>query len=146
MANQQGLVNEATEEERHHASALLPCPPFLNVPGIVNLRDLGGYPVASSPGKMVRRGLIYRSGEPSRLTDAGVVELQRLGIATVYDLRSQQEIDKIVLSGHGHVKEWEGAQRIFAPVFLDVDYSPEALAKRFSQYADESDQVSFRKP
>ena len=32
------------------------------------------------------------------------------------------------------MKEWEGCERVFVPVFADLDYSPEALALRFKQY------------
>lgn len=37
------------------------------------------------------------------------------------------------------MKEWEGAERVFAPVWRDQDFSPTALAQRFKQYSDESD-------
>ncbi|KAI2619704.1 tyrosine phosphatase family-domain-containing protein [Hypoxylon sp. NC1633] len=134
----------------------LPSPPFQAVPGLPNFRDIGGYPVSglgsgsastsdSGPlgdgerSKVVRTGLIYRSSEPSKVTADGVSILQSLGIEKVYDLRSAIEIDRGVRDGHGwQVKEWEGARRIFLPVFLDQDYSPEALALRYRNYSAES--------
>jgi hypothetical protein len=77
-----------------------------------------------------------------KVTDQGIAKLQELKITDVYDLRSPQEMEKDARDGHGRqAKEWEGAKRIFAPVFLDVDYSPEALALRFKNYADNSSQV-----
>ncbi|KAI1865169.1 hypothetical protein JX265_008216 [Neoarthrinium moseri] len=117
----------------------LPSPPFVYVQGLPNFRDIGGYPVASQPGKIVRHGVVFRSSEPSKVTDDGVAQLQALSIADVYDLRSRQEIERDAAQGHGRqAKEWAGARRIFAPVFLDEDYSPEAIALRFKNYADES--------
>ena len=68
--------------------------PFINVPGLPNFRDLGGVPrpIPSQPGKTVRRGVVFRSSEPSKVTDEGVQQLRDLGIKKVYDLRSLDEI------------------------------------------------------
>jgi len=117
------------------AQPSLPSPPFISVPGIQNFRDTGGYPLASDPGKIVRRGVLYRAAEPSQVTPEGVARMSAtgLGIKYVYDLRSVREFEK-----EGNVRPpttWEGAERIFAPVFLDEDYSPEAVAMRFRSYA-----------
>lgn len=121
----------------------LPTPPFVDVPGLPNLRDAGGYRLAADPARMVRRGVLYRSSEPSRLTDAGAAYLtDGLGIGTVYDLRSRAEIDRDAAAGAGRrVREWAGADRVFAPVFAQEDYSPEAIALRFSSFAREGTEV-----
>lgn len=131
----------------------LPSPPFLPVPGLANFRDIGGYPVSGSglssgPGSgkttVVRRGLVFRSSEPSKVTADGISKLQALGIEKVYDLRSAVEIERGLQEGHGwQVKEWEGASRVFVPVFLDQDYSPEALALRYKNYSAESFEVRW---
>ena len=110
----------------------LPSPPFIPVAGMLNCRDLGGLPIAGQPGKITRHGLVFRSADPSKLTDDGVHTLQGLGITHVYDLRSTVELEKArAAEGWDKPKEWEGAARVFAPVFLDQDYSPGALAIRF---------------
>lgn len=134
-------------------------PPFIAVPGLPNLRDIGGQPVTwSSPGqqqdtqqaqqpgrKIIRRGIVYRSSEPSKVTEEGISILtERLGITHVYDLRSEVEIDRSrgkMLAGNWQPREWSGCQRVFVPVFLDQDYSPEALAARCAQYAHRSSEV-----
>jgi protein-tyrosine phosphatase len=59
------------------------------VPGVPNLRDLGGWPTAD--GGRVRRGLVYRAAEPFTLDDEGRAEFDALGVRTVYDLRSAAE-------------------------------------------------------
>ncbi|GAW15427.1 hypothetical protein ANO14919_048360 [Xylariales sp. No.14919] len=131
----------------------LPYPPFVSVPGLPNFRDAGGYEVVSdSPSapstggkrkvKMVRQGVLFRSSEPSKLTEAGATQLSdQLGIKLVYDLRSTVEIARSLDSGRGFpLREWEGSERKFVPVFLDQDYSPEALALRYKNYASESDE------
>lgn len=55
----------------------------------VNMRDVGGFHTAD--GQMVRWGLLYRSGSLSRLTEADLAYLQRLGLRLVFDLRSEHE-------------------------------------------------------
>lgn len=57
--------------------------------GIFNLRDYGGYPVAG--GGRVRSGMLFRSGELSRVSDADLALLDGLGLKTVIDLRSAGE-------------------------------------------------------
>jgi protein-tyrosine phosphatase len=56
-----------------------------------NFRDLGGSSTAHQ--RAVRWGQVYRSGSLSNLTDADVNVLERLGIRTVVDLRSEPQIE-----------------------------------------------------
>lgn len=61
------------------------------IPGIQNFRDLGGYP--SYPGrKSTRWGMLYRSGEMEKLECGSIKELKNLGIRTIIDLRTPEEI------------------------------------------------------
>ncbi|KAK3331153.1 protein-tyrosine phosphatase-like protein [Apodospora peruviana] len=111
----------------------LPSPPFITtIPSLANLRDIGGYPIANQPDKVVRRGILLRAAEPSKGDDAGAAILTgQLGVTHVFDLRSVQEVEKTN-------NEWDAggrATRVFAPVFLDKDYSPEAMAIRFKDYS-----------
>ncbi len=55
-----------------------------------NFRDLGGYEAAD--GRRVRWGMVFRSGELSQLVPSDVQKLGELGIRTVVDLRSPEEI------------------------------------------------------
>lgn len=112
----------------------LPSPPFVDVEGISNFRDLGGYPLSNQPNRSVRRQFIYRCAEPSKVTENGITTMQKLGITHMYDLRSNNEIERAQAAGRGGVVEWEGCSRVFAPVFTDKDYSPENLAIRYKDY------------
>lgn len=126
------------------ATTPLPSPPFLTIPGLPNFRDAGGYALANDSTRMVRRNFLFRASEPSQLTDDGVRTLtEKLGITHVYDLRSQTEIDNDTAAGKRQVREWQGSQRVFAPVFAVEDYSPEAIALRFTSFAQESSEVRF---
>ncbi|KAH7390251.1 tyrosine phosphatase family-domain-containing protein [Cadophora sp. MPI-SDFR-AT-0126] len=116
-------------------AASLPSPPFITVPGIQNFRDIGGYPITSSPNHSIRSSVVYRCADPSKITEEGVIVVQELGITHVYDLRSNNEIERNKAAGRGGVVQWQGCERVFAPVFEDQDYSPEALASRFKDYA-----------
>ncbi|KAK3372044.1 tyrosine phosphatase [Podospora didyma] len=112
----------------------LPSPPFIHAPGLDNLRDAGGYAVSGSPGKIIRRGVLFRGADPSKLTEEGVaVVSNQLGITHIFDLRSTLELERDGASAVG--KPWPGATRSFLPVFLDRDYSPEALVERFMNYS-----------
>lgn len=62
----------------------------VNLPGIQNFRDLGGYPSGGS-GKEVRWGKLYRSGEAERLNPFTLKKLKNMGVKTVIDLRSPSE-------------------------------------------------------
>lgn len=54
------------------------------------MRDMGGFKTAN--GGAVKRGLVFRSDELSRLTDMDVAALGNIGIKTVVDFRTKEEI------------------------------------------------------
>lgn len=59
--------------------------------GPLNLRDLGGY--ASSDGRRLKPGLLYRSDSLDSSSERDLEWLRKVGIRHVYDFRSQQEVD-----------------------------------------------------
>ena len=63
----------------------------IGLPGVFNLRDVGGYPVEG--GGSVRWRTLFRSDALYRLDAAGVATVTGLGLRTVVDLRSQPEVD-----------------------------------------------------
>lgn len=113
----------------------LPSPPFVEVAGIFNFRDIGGYPVSALSHHSIKREVIYRCAEPSNVTKDGIATMAQLGITHVYDLRSNNEIERARAAGRGGVVEWDGCTRVFVPVFADKDYSPEKLAVRYTNYS-----------
>ena len=67
---------------------------LLNVPGVRNLRDVGGC-------GRVRTGLLFRSASLCELTPEGAEQLTALGLRTVVDLRSQPETEHWPNQPHG---------------------------------------------
>lgn len=57
--------------------------------GALNVRDLGGLP--TQDGKRTRHGVLFRSDTLAHLTPADQVRLADLGLATVIDLRTEEE-------------------------------------------------------
>ncbi|KAF9455582.1 Tyrosine/serine-protein phosphatase IphP-type, partial [Collybia nuda] len=113
---------------------ILSSPPFVVVEGVVNIRHLGGY-AASDSQWVVKPMAIFRSGEPSSITEAGKEQLRALGVVKVFDLRSEQEIKQFKTAS----PTIEGIEMINAPVYTkDETFDPaniEKLLKRFE--ADE---------
>ncbi|KAI5293890.1 hypothetical protein KEM52_005047 [Ascosphaera acerosa] len=106
----------------------LPAPPFIDLEGIDNLRDLGGYPI--TPTGSVRRGFLYRSAHLGTLTEETTQALvEDLGIRWIYDFRSTAENERLPSC------EVVGATRVALPVFPEKDTSPEAIALRFQNYS-----------
>jgi len=62
---------------------------FLPIDGVVNFRDLGGYQTEN--GRQVKWGKVFRAGQLDRPSEQGVQSLQDLQIATVVDLRFNEE-------------------------------------------------------
>ena len=76
----------------------------VDLEGLCNFRDLGGYPTVD--GRVVRHGRLYRSDALHRMTAADVDTVCLLEIATVIDLRAPDEVAHV---GTGLIDEL-GAQ------------------------------------
>ncbi|KAF6762201.1 protein-tyrosine phosphatase-like protein [Ephemerocybe angulata] len=117
--------------DKAYVDDVLSKPPFVTVPGVINVRDLGGYPSQTYPGKITKLKFLLRSAEVSGITDEGKNILRELGVTKVFDLRSDTEIRKY----NTPLPEIEGVDVIHIPVFKTADYSPEMMAKRYQLYA-----------
>lgn len=101
----------------------LSSPPFIVVEGVINIRDFGGY--SSSSGATVKPAYLFRSGEPTRITPAGIDQLRAFGIKKVFDLRAEAEIAKYKTPN----AEIEGVDFVRVPI-LDDAFDPVGMAQR----------------
>ena len=129
----------------------LPTPPFIDIDGVPNFRDIGGYLTSSSyfsnaTPMMVRKNLIYRCAHPQLLTSEGISTLSTLGIKHIFDLRSAPEVKKLSATLPDLAKTDaptnpdsdaltpKGLSRYFTPVYEEDDYGPVALATKLEWY------------
>ena len=104
-----------------------------------NFRDLGGY--RTSDGRIVKWGMLYRSGAMNALTPADFATLAQRGLRTVCDLRDTRERSKAPVGGPtGHAPsvfaddyDMTGAMRELADPALD---GVKARAMMQRTYAD----------
>ena len=92
---------------------------LVGLEGQSNFRDLGGY--ETRDGRHIKAGMIYRSGELPRLTDADVTTLEELGIKTVVNFLTPGEI-----AFRGHDRLPAGVQEISLPITGEVRGIPDA--------------------
>ncbi|MEM1144083.1 MAG: tyrosine-protein phosphatase [Pseudomonadota bacterium] len=64
---------------------------LLPLDGSSNFRDLGGYPTRD--GRTIKRGLLFRSGAMTSLTEDDMAYLAQFDFQTVVDLRSSEELE-----------------------------------------------------
>ena len=84
------------------------------------------------------------------MTAEGRLQIQRLGIKKVFDLRSSLEVGRSKRED-GQYECWlassDGPERVVVPIFRDEDFAPEALAVRFKDYCSKGTEArsSFRR-
>ncbi|KAI0934933.1 hypothetical protein AcV5_006617 [Taiwanofungus camphoratus] len=115
--------------EEEATTVALSFPPFVVVEGVINIRDFGGYATAD-PAVIVKSSHLFRSGDPSRITERGVKQLHELGIRKVFDLRADVEIAKYNSANLGI----EGVEFVRAPI-LDEAFDPVGVAERLKSFA-----------
>ncbi|EGO00634.1 hypothetical protein SERLA73DRAFT_178494 [Serpula lacrymans var. lacrymans S7.3] len=110
---------------------ILSSPPFVVVDGVINIRDIGGCATSTTPGHVVKSGLIFRSGEPSRITEEGKNQLRALGIHKIYDMRSDHEIKNYKAAS----LDIEGIECIRVPIVPKELNDPVLLVQGLQSYA-----------
>lgn len=71
LANEINNTADLEPLDPEYVNQRLSKPPFVTVPGVVNIRDLGSYPSSRHCGMVTRPRLLYRSGEISSITEEG---------------------------------------------------------------------------
>ena len=93
---------------------------------IHNFRDFGGYPTTS--GTHLKKGLLYRSGDLSKATDADLEHLSSLSIKTICDLRSDEERER----QPDRIPDAKSFTFFNIPMRPIVDYHARSLLRLFS--------------
>ena len=83
--------------------------PHIALEGAPNFRDLGGYRTAD--GRVVRSGVVFRSGHLANLSDSDLERLREIGVKTVIDFRPRTERE---MTGHDRLPE--GADYVEYPI------------------------------
>lgn len=73
----------------------------LPLEGPVNFRDLGGY--VTGDGRVVRRRHVFRSDALHRLTEADAARVRALGVTTLIDFRTPNELETTGRGGMDHL-------------------------------------------
>lgn len=64
-------MNEIAPLDPEYVQDVLSKPPFVNLPGVFNVRDLGNLPSAVYEGCVTKPKFIFRSAELSSITEEG---------------------------------------------------------------------------
>ena len=115
-------------------------PRWITVPGITNVRDMGGWPLPGN--RMVRQGVIYRGSEMNdhvEITEDGKeIFIRKLGIHTDLDLRAESA---------SRVLDEQAVQWINIPIAPYEHICEETYKKRYCQifeiFADASNYPIF---
>ncbi|ORY96867.1 tyrosine phosphatase family-domain-containing protein [Syncephalastrum racemosum] len=103
-------------------------PRWIDVEGVKNFRDIGGWPLRDGSG-YIRERTVFRCGHLVGVTPKGINVLRQLNVKAVFDFRSDPEIER-----QGVMPAIEGLKRFPSAMFTKADYSPAALASRWQGY------------
>ncbi|KAI0708050.1 protein-tyrosine phosphatase-like protein [Earliella scabrosa] len=125
-------------------AATLAAPPFVSVDGICNIRDFGASyasSVSSSNGASahIKPLHLFRSAEPSRITEKGIEQLKALGIRKVFDLRVEDEIARYGTA----MRDVEGVQFVRVPV-VGEKMGPIEIIAKLKEFAEDETEAFVR--
>ncbi|MEY9967370.1 protein-tyrosine phosphatase [Streptacidiphilus sp. MAP12-16] len=118
--------------DHHPARSSIPgADRLIDVPGVRNLRDAGGFATTgdgSQDGRsgQVRPGLLYRSASLTELSPEGAARLSALGLRTVVDLRGADELVHWPNQRHG--LDFELVSLPTLPPLPETSANPETAA------------------
>jgi len=65
-------MNELDPLDPAYVQDVLSKPPFIDLPGVINVRDLGNWRSTSRVGSITKPGYLFRSAELSSITGEGL--------------------------------------------------------------------------
>lgn len=76
---------------RQNTSLVLPR--WIDIDGVKNFRDIGGWPLKDQSG-YIRERTVFRSGHLSKLTNQGCKKIQDLNVKATFDFRLNHEMKR----------------------------------------------------
>ncbi|ESK87858.1 protein tyrosine serine phosphatase [Moniliophthora roreri MCA 2997] len=101
--------------------------PFVTIQGVINARVVGGYTTSSN---IVKPAILYRSGDPSHITEKGIEQLRSLGIRHMFDLRADSEISSYAAA----TPSIGGVEIVKTPISQEKVFDPVSLAELMKQF------------
>lgn len=120
------LRSEECSSIYHRSISSKICSSFLSIKyadpkiGLFNFRSIGEYKADETLPLTTRNDIVFRCANPGRGTPKGKQRFRGLGITTVFDLRSDTEIELTV--NFAPIVQIIGLSRLRAPIFGDVQY------------------------
>ncbi|KAK7052863.1 hypothetical protein VNI00_004182 [Paramarasmius palmivorus] len=103
-------------------------PPFIAIQGVINARVVGGYKTSSPTS--VKPVVLYRSGDPSHITEKGIEQLRTLGIRRIYDLRADSEISSYAAA----TPSIDGVEIVKTPISQEKVFDPATLVELMQKF------------
>ncbi|CAO3597786.1 unnamed protein product [Absidia cylindrospora] len=103
-------------------------PRWIDVQGVKNFRDLGGWPIKDGSG-YVRERTIFRCGHLGEITPDGIKVLQGLNVKAVFDFRSEPEAER-----YGSLPVELGIDLFPNAVYVTKEFDPKNLALALKNY------------
>ena len=66
------MIHSLEPLDADYVNDVLSHPPFVTVPGVINVRDLGSYPSVKYADQCTKSGFVFRSAELSSITAEGM--------------------------------------------------------------------------
>jgi protein-tyrosine phosphatase len=105
--------------------------------GAVNFRDLGGY--TTPDGQRTRWRVLFRADGLGELTEADLATMRELGIRTVVDLRSGDEVEQSRFDVEAHPVTFHHFPFIKAlPSVEDFERAPGFLGSQYTEMLDDA--------
>ena len=101
---------------------------FIDIDGSINLRDFGGYP--TKDGETVKRGLLFRCGALTGISESAYSDFAELDIGVICDLRSHMEAEEMPtpmaspFDCRVHIPIWPGSSAQFRESVQDKRPAP----------------------
>ncbi|ORX45283.1 alpha/beta-hydrolase [Hesseltinella vesiculosa] len=120
--------NPSTKASSMNLPSTVALPRWIDVEGVKNFRDIGGWTVKDGSG-YIRERTVFRSAHLGAITEAGIRTLQQLNVQAVFDFRSQPEIDR-----YGMMREVPDIKVYPSAMYEKIDFSPEKMADHWKAY------------